>query len=237
MIPLKIDTTEFNATFAEYLRVSKMEFAKAVNTKAFFIALKAMPETPKADKLKIGRSLSKLIFTFGNKGRKSLATVQRFGRYGQKQEAPVAALIINARRKKRGKPGLYGAKMKKAISTIISARQRSVAYLRSGWLPAVRRLGPLADKSGAPRPGDTGRQFGQDKGRAIPAVPGALAVCEIANSIGLIGPQAAEQRRAIDKHARPALQRAVDAESASMVTYLNRKAYEAATKLGINARI
>ena len=71
-IPLKLDTAEFDATLGEYLKVSSRGYATAINTKLYYIALRAIAFTPRADKLKIGKSLSPLIYEFGEAGQRSL---------------------------------------------------------------------------------------------------------------------------------------------------------------------
>ncbi len=235
-IPLKLDTAEFDATLAEYLKVSSRGYATAINTKLYYIALRAIAFTPRADKLKIGKSLSPLIYEFGEAGQRSLRMVTRYDYFGRSAAVPVAALLINAERGKKGKPGYYGAKMRRAIKNFIARRQRSVSFLKAGWIPAVKTLAPLADKKQAPEMGEKPTTAGHPKGRAVAASAGSEMAGLIANSVGHSGPHGAKRWAALKRYGQPALQRAINEESASMVEYMAGKAREAARQLNIGTR-
>src|ERR1035438_2687109 len=51
-------------------------------------------------------------------------------------EAPLLALIINARRGRAGLKGLYGKAMADEFRKVFGARARSIAYIKSGWIEA-----------------------------------------------------------------------------------------------------
>lgn len=69
--------------------------------------------------LKRGKAITQKQFQPGSKG------------------VPLLALIINKRRGAKGEHGLYGERMQKAVESLWKARVSSIAFLRSGWLPAV----------------------------------------------------------------------------------------------------
>ena len=95
---------------------------------------------------------------------------------------------------------------------VIASRLRSVTFLKSGWLPAVRRLWVVArDKFFAGNAGGA-RQYGQAKGSVTPAVAGDNPAAIIVNSAA-----------GIDKMGVGALQRAVDGAAADMADYIARK--------------
>lgn len=73
-------------------------------------------------------------------------------------------------------------------------------------------------------------QVGSEKGSATPATSGVWSVkATIENAAG----DNRENHGALVKYGAPALQRAFDAESASMREYIEKKMRESATKAGI----
>src|SRR5205807_1063675 len=84
--------------------------------------------------------------------------------------APLAALIINARRGAKGQPGLRGPAMEEAINAFVASRLRSIAFLKSGWIGAIKKMIPYADRRGGPRQDRTAKEYGQAKGDAKPSV-------------------------------------------------------------------
>ena len=226
-VSFRVNTTEFDATMRRYREISKRDPKKICDTKAFFIARRATIETPKADKGVIKTQLGRLIIKKRQVVAMSLRTVKRFSRFGLEVAAPLVALIIN---KRRGKGrGLYGAAMTEAIRALIAGRLRSIAFLKSGWLPAIRVLIGLADTRGAPRQDKTPVQVGQAKGYATPARSDWRAKTTIVNAADARH----DNREALIKYGEPALQRAFDAETASMLGYMEKKLRESAAQAGV----
>ncbi len=220
-VSFKVNTAEFQRTLRRYREFSKRDLATIVNTKALFIARRALRETPKADKAKIAKELGRIIKTGKNAGKLRLAK-------GSQHDAPLAALIIN-KRLGTGR-GLRGEAMAKTIRSFIASRMRSIAFLKSGWIPAIKALSPFAELRGAPRQGPAPVQYGRPKGSGTPARgstwnPKAI----IENAAG----DNKENRGALITYGGPALQAAVDAETASMKEYIGRKLTESAAKAGI----
>lgn len=221
-VNFKIRTTEFDRTLKEYRKYSKRDLATIVNTKALFIARRAILETPKANKNQIARELGRMVKSGKNAGKLRLKS-------GSQHDAPLAALIIN---KRRGPGrGLYGSMMEEAIRQLLSARNRSIAFLKSGWIGAVRKLLPFADRGG-PRQDRVAKEYGQAKGDATPARDNSVwkTKATITNSAD----STHDKTGALIKYGGPALQRAFNAEEASMREYIERKLRESARQAGIN---
>lgn len=205
---LTLKTAEFNRTLKQYLEHSRRDLPTVLNTKAFFIARRAVIETPKAQAADVRRLISR-------KGEILLGK------------------IINKRRGEKGLPGLYGDAMQQMQLTVVAARRKSIAFLKSGWLPAIRRLEPYAEKRGAPRkPGKDIAQIGQAKGEATPARPGWKIFSQIVNAADADK----DSKAALLQYGGPALQRAFDFEVKSMREYIERKLKAAAKRVGIKAR-
>jgi len=229
-VSFRVNTREFDATLKKYRAWSKRDPKKICDTKAFFIARRAVIETPKADKAAMKGDLGRIIKRKKQAVEMSLRTVKRFSRWGMEQHVPLAALIIN---KRRGKGrGLYGAEMTEAIRALLAARLRSIAFLKSGWLPAIKTLLGLADTRGAPRLEKAAIQVGQPKGYAVPASEGWTAKATIVNS----AIARRDDKTALYKYGEPALQRAFDAEKKSMLDYMEKKMRETATAAGVRTK-
>jgi hypothetical protein len=201
----KIDRREFDRTMRAYRTFSKRDPETICNTKAFYIVRRATVETQKATKSKIR------------------AELMAPGRLG----GPLAALIVNAARAAAGKAGLYGKAMRAAVSALINSRR--VASLASGWVAAIKKLEPLADRRGAPRMDRRVKEVGQAKGYARPATGGWVAATVFANLMTAKW----DKREGAGTIATPALQRAFEAEERSMRDYIERKLRETALRAGV----
>ncbi len=213
------DQTTFNSVLDSYLAVTSRTLSSALNTKAYYIARGAARVTDKVAVATIEAQLGKIISVerISKKGtkynRKSLQLTM-----GRDSRAPLAGLIINKRRGQAGEPGLQGRDMRDAIKRLLGARKKSVAFIASGWIPAIKTLARYAEKvGGAPSDLETGKQFGAKKGMADPAKAGNKMIARIINSA--MG-KTANSRAAHAKHGSRGLQRAFDAETASMLQYL-----------------
>lgn len=201
--------SEFNSVLKRYLLFTSRDLATTLNTKGYYIARRATVETEKADRGKITSFIR-----------------QDTGR--------IAGMMINKRRRERGEKGLYGEDMKEAVAMVRSARLRSVSFLKSGWIPAIKRLQPLAARIGGsvPRQDRGAKQIGAAKGAGMPANPGMRAVCRILN-------EASGKHTTMEGLAHAVtvgeigLAKAFDFETQSMKDYLFRKMGISASLLGI----
>jgi len=235
-VSFKINTREFDKTLKEYYQFHKRHTVPdIVNKKALYIARGAMRETYRPNKITIGKALSDLVYVFKNtkKGAvKKLATRKTYNAFGaQSGEAPIAALIINFLRGKRGKKGLFGAEMKKAIKKLITKRQQAVAYLASGWIPAIKRLDPLVKrKSDAPAIDKDVRALKKSARGSGTAATEARPVAQIVSEAIA---SFSTTKDPLGKYGEPALQRAFDKETASMKQNIEDEMRKAARAHGI----
>lgn len=212
------DQKKFDVILSNYLKHTSRSVVTAINTKAYFIARKAVWFTAKADSGKIKSSLGKIV------------TVQRLNKKGnfvrkrelelvksERVDAPLAALIINARLGRAKKGGFYGKRMARAIRELLSARLRSVAFIKSGWIPAIKLLAPLADKRGVPGTDPAAKQIGIPKGSAIPANANSATIKAVIEN------NAAAKRDvkdALGKYGGRGLATAFEDEANSMLDYI-----------------
>lgn len=210
-VQFKIDDREFKRTLAKYATVSKRSIPEIVNTKAFFVARRAVVETEKADSAKVRR--------FFNKGTQE-----------------IVGKIINARRGKAGKKGLYGDAMVEAQMMMKATRLRSIAFIKSGWLPAIKTLEKLVKyKRGAAKSEEgkaTGRAtiVGNPKGKAKPAVGGGWTAKAIITNLA---DARHDTRKALLEKGGAALQKAIQFETDSMKEYILNKMRQDAHEAGI----
>jgi hypothetical protein len=224
---MRLNTKEWDRVFPQYLKRTRRDFATVLNTKGFYIARRATVETPAASKSEIQaltEPRQKTVFNKRGKPRRIKTTA--------------AALIVNARLAKAGKPTLKNAEARKEGTRMVKARLRSRAFLKSGWLPSIKKLEPLADRRGIPRMDKSGQQIGRPKGFAVPAQEGWKPSCRIQNDALPKGRTMLKRLFGNDKTgamkvAGPALQRAFDYEVRSMKDYLARKLEESAKRQGI----
>lgn len=131
-----VDMTQFRAAASELFRRSRRTWAFFVNSQLYWLAIRAIRETEKADPTQISWVLGQI----GTKVSKSRKTGEYKARGRMVKEDSFAARIINARRRDAPLPLLWGAELTKAATALINARVKSVGFVRSGWLEAIRVL-------------------------------------------------------------------------------------------------
>ncbi len=117
--------------------------------------------------------------------------------------------------------GLYGREMRDAIKFLIGIRKRSIGFIASGWLGAIKRLAPYADKIGGADSGTdaTIKRLGAYKGTATPAKEGKVMVCTIINN----ALAKHDKHNSLARHGGKGLELAFAHETASMIEYLRKK--------------
>jgi hypothetical protein len=225
----KWDQRQFDRTLAEYLQVSKKTLAEIVNTKAYYIARKALWFTPKANAGKIRTDLGEakavrlVKLKSGRWSHNQRNTITFFGSGGSAKGVPLLALIIQKRRRLAGHPSPWkgvtraagAAAMLQAMREAFISRLHSIAFLKAGWLPSIRTMAPVADKTGGLPAIDT-RQVGRPKGEAVIAQPGLNPIAKIINHAST----RRDRRAALVRYGAPALQQAFDDEALSMKVYI-----------------
>lgn len=240
---MRLNTKEWDRVWPIYMKVSKRDLAESINTKLIYTAFGALARTPKADLLAMQSVLGPVAVEqthqrvrFLKKGGLKQGRVMRRNIFAAAagREVPRLALIINAQRKKDGKPLLFGAEMDRELNKVWNARKRSVAFLKSGWLPSIKTLTPLVrDRKGRTPLDRSAKQRGQPKGFAVAAMASSW------KPIGKIVNEAnakRDEKGALEKYGAPALQAAFDHEVASMKEYIVRKLQDSARRTGIRTR-
>lgn len=223
-----LDTGEFKRTMQQYKQFSRRNLSQALNTKLFYIGRRATVETPAYPEHVWAEFQAAVILRFSKRKGGLVKTNQRsFNRMSG--DVPRLAAIINARRRKAGKKGLEGPQMAEAMQKVFGARVRSVAYLKSGWLPGVEQLEPYADRGGRPPIDRRAKRYGRAKGGASVARPYWVSTAAIWNTAF----SKRDHKEGFIKYGLPALQRAFDAEIASMKDYIERKMREQAIRQAI----
>jgi len=229
------DQSKFDRALNACIQISRRSAANVINAHALYIAFAAQNYTPKADKLSIGRSLSELIYDFKQtkKGSRRLLKTKTVytGAGGATAQAPIVALMINKKRGEQGKPGLYGRDMAAEVRKFIAKRQNTVAFLKAGWIPAIKALKlrvPYKFLSRGKPEDKTVRQFGAAKGRGIAAIESERPTATIENYVGMAGPGGAHHNDGLVKYGRPAFERAFQTETQSMMEHLKKELSETA---------
>ena len=203
----KLDDREFKRTLEKYRQISRRDEVEIVNTKAYFIARRAVVETMKADKGKI-----KAFFS--------------------KETQRVVGMIINKRRGERGEKGLYGAEMAEAQAMMRARRLRAVGFIKSGWIWVIKNLdGYVKSKRGAARQDNSVKAVGKPKGKGTPARSAAFIVKAIIQNFATSAHTTTDDP--LGKFGGPGLQKAVEFETLSMNKYIEDKLRKSAKDLEI----
>lgn len=210
----KLDASSMDRAMTRLIPYTEKTGPEIVNQRMMNIGGRAANKTPMADRVKI-------ISELGEVGRKLRVTKKgrlvrgkRVYAKSARKDAPLAALIINARRRKAGKPGLYGKQMTSAVKRMVGGKTRSVGFGRSGYIPGIKRLASTLKK-----PFIIGRikgisVKGQPKGEAHPAPARSLRPQAIlinkTQGISKIGAQPLqdalnEEAREINRHVEEAM--------------------------------
>lgn len=212
---INIDQQRFSKVLAKYMQVSKKTFADECNKRAFNIALNASSGRKKFTKAASFSSIQKELKKGAKvqppprKRRKKKGTGPRTRR----KKAPLAAILINYARGKRGEKGLTGEAMQAQVDINLKSKNRGIGFMRAGWLGAADDIRPYLKKS-RPRPKNSSgfRLLGKGKH---------------ARSSLMISPEARVTHGVpwSDKvpAARIGLKKAVRAETRDMLVYLKRK--------------
>ncbi len=226
----KSSQADFQNTLKRYLQVNRRTLPEALNEKAYFITGAAIRNTHKADyeriKTEMGAFLKPVIGKRGKELKRKVLGLQ------EDYWAQLATIIIVARLRKAGKKIPPAAELIKMALDLVRARIRSVGFIRSGWLPALRRLARFS-KYGRIKfaSGDLPKMSGVKKGGVSPATAaqGDFAKCVIWNSAGGLP----KHKGALIKYGQPGLEKAVQEETASMKKYLEGKLRENAHAAGV----
>lgn len=216
------DQSKFDRALTEYLKYTSRTLVQALNTKGYYIARRALFVTAKVNPARIKAELGRFVFTRKEtaSGRISRRRTLELAPSRVNPEVSLAEMILIARYRKKGGWPKNRREMDKRIRDLVAARLRSVAFIKSGWLPAIRALAPVADRSGPIPLDNAARQYGAAKGRAIPAGESADVMVTTIENSALGRP---EEKQGLQVYGARGLQQAFDHEAASMIEYIEGK--------------
>lgn len=207
---LRIDGSEFQRAFTEYLKLTSKTASEAINQRAYSINVTAAGATAKQKPAQISAIMAEVV-----KGAKG-------------KSAPRAALIVNARLGKQGAPGLYGSAMAAEVEILTKKRRQASAFLASGWLPAVAiyaaAIGKAVGKAASRR---LDKFNGGKIGGATIAKNSFTPKAEFWNEAGAVDTHNAAGAQSM---AEEGLMAGLTKATADINTYLARKMQEASDK-------
>ncbi len=220
----KWDQSKFDAALRQKLDLCKAEkVPNAINKTAFFVALRAYKETPKKEPFAIQQSVSKEVSVTNKKGQKrNMPLLWVLAAKSVSKTYQELKMTRGENRKRAVKAGkFYLQQLAKKSKTILGSRKRASGFFRVGFLSVIQTLAPFVKgKGGASYVRDGSAIRGQLKGDAKPATGGMAPTCTITNSATA---KSALGRNGLFRLVAPALQRAMDAETQSILDHLSEE--------------
>ena len=210
---VKINSAAFTQQLRRYAKVNRRSFKEIVNAKALDMAFQALKYTDAANASAIEYKLGAI----GNKVIKSRKTGQLRKGKRMLKESSFAARIVNSRRKKAGQPMIWGKELEKAAQKLINMRVRAVKFLKSGWLPAIKKLSYAVERRDR-RPWPKGLS----KGKAATKGWGRPAKAELNPEAWIANSATNNSQQAISK-VKAGLSRGMAASVADMAVYIEKK--------------
>jgi hypothetical protein len=227
------DLSEFDAAARAYIATTNRDLSEIVNQRCMNVNGRAFDAIPPANPVAKRKEINaymweplsqkiKLTVTGKNKG--------KFRKVGEKRsQFSRVHLIVQARRKKEGKSGLYGASMRAVAGKFAQRAQISVGFVKSVFLPVILGLQSLVrfkfpfskTKNIARWPGSAGY------GRVRPAAVGQTPTATFTIGMAL---QRAGAEPKVQGMLNAALQTAFDGEAREMRAHTERKMQETARR-------
>ena len=232
----KLDAREFNEAMRQSAYYSKRSTPEIVNTAMFYAARGSVRGTPKADAQAIRQEL-------GVVGKKEIGQKIRILKSGRVKRGRMvtekvyassdvdgvsfAEAILRAREAKKGTKRLSHDEMLAAVQKFVANRLRSVAFLKSGWLPAIARLGAAIGQTAR----GAGKMYQNAKGSGTPAKQGWSVRAVIENAAGANR----NNKGALFTYGQPALEKAFGDEQRKIEGYVETHMRRALAKAGVKA--
>ena len=219
MADFKIDSNlkEWNRTFEDYIQWNKRSLAEVINQKLYFVALRAMQETKMASSGDIKHELNSPSKKYPNMSLGELLVIRD--------------LKAKGKMPKRG--STFAKNLPNYVQRLINKRVNHIQFLRSGWLPAVRKLDMWNRKGDsnsitfsrrfAPKKPQGVKQFGKDKGNVRPAILGSYTPGTCRGTIYNFVGTGKQHSKTVTDILQRGLDKAVVAEMRSMRQYMERK--------------
>lgn len=244
-VTFRVDSREFDATLRAYSNLSRRTPAQVCNKKAYYIVRRAIWHTHKADYQTMADQLGQVLRVVSSGKRAGRLTMKRgkgawtWTANKNGAMAPLLALIINARRGRKGEKGLFGPEMAREFKRVFAARARSIAYLKSGWITARNAFKQFAGGIGRglpPAEGESNRgpkQIGRSKGSAQPAIDNVWRARAVFTNTAWT---THDHKDALLKYGTPALERAFAEETADTMQEVANRLRDDAAQVGIKTR-
>jgi len=147
----QVDLLQFEKALKALAAHSNKAFKDLTNQHAYYTARRAMQYTPKANPAKIARQHGIVRYKVDFRKSKSKKTgavsmVQRNTAVFGGDPQLWLYKLINSRRGSKGKPGLRGSAMTRAVQGFVKRRQRASGTLRSGFIQMLKDLAPYTSR-------------------------------------------------------------------------------------------
>lgn len=169
MSDITVDVREFRRVAGALLTQTTRSTVDFINGQMFGVSVQAIKQTANADP----RAIERLMGTVQRTERLRAGAKSSGAGYSRvarddwaAMEGTFAARIVNAKRRARGEKTIWGRELGESARKLTAGKVRSVQFIRSGWLPAVQRLGALVYQRGATM---GAKQRGRPKGDVSPA--------------------------------------------------------------------
>jgi hypothetical protein len=233
-----LDTRQFNSQLTKYLNFTQKNVATQVNKRSANIIMKSMQYTRRADASAINALMRREVVNsevvkYPKAGKSGGARIVRPKSPKVTRHATLAAYkIYNYWRKRRGMKALGGKQMSGKTKIFIDSIVKSVAYITSGWYPALnlfKRAG--SNVSGVKPPSNP--KGTASKGGGIVAKPGPVVRSYFYNSANPPSRSDKKGMNVSDIAGRP-LDIAMSREEADMKEWLEDEMKKTADKVFTN---
>jgi hypothetical protein len=166
-VTVHVPSREFASVLNEYASKSKKTFVGSVNSRLRDVVIRAYRYTKIADRAKIEHRLGVVGFRTSI-SRKTGKFVRRKSMVSVAEESLAERIVQKKYRDKHG----FGRWMprdeaREAARKYIASIVRTIGFIRSGWIPAIKRLDALSKKQSGI---DRKEMRGRPKGGARPAL-------------------------------------------------------------------
>lgn len=165
---VEVDFREWNAALRLLWNESSRELEDFVNGQAFRVAYEAIKQTKITDRAKLIRQLGATQQYKPVRQRKTGKIYMKRNGVTMKKDS-FAERILYKRYAEYEKWGIRGETMDQMVRNLVAARIRSIAFIKSGWIPAVQALARVIKR----KPNTSGtlqgaKIYGKKKGGAVP---------------------------------------------------------------------
>lgn len=226
---IDIDVRQWQQAARELQATSKRSLPDFLNGQALAVAVRALKLTKQASRADIETELGQIATEVRTSNRGRNAGKVRRGTRVLRDDS-LAERILLAHFRDTGEWLAKGRSIMDRARALIGKRVRSISFVRSGWIPAVRKLtGIVRQKPAKAGGGIAGaKQFGRDKGTARPAIwKFGIMHAEIENSI-----PGHARGKAVDKVATDGLRVALQESARDMIETLAKRLKKDMAKQG-----